>query len=362
MTTAGRAGALAVALTCLAGAACRRPLPPPAANPSASSDSTSPVPLPGGGVRVRGSITAHDGRQLINGALLMIRIDDGGPATVPSQNVRLLPDGTFELRDIPPGRYEIRARGLTRAGGPSLFGSYRVVMNGEDVGNVQIVLAPGVTVAGTVNVNAVRTAKPATLAGIRVRAPFADGTSFGDAVTGDVHPDGRFEIRGVMPGRHTITVEGLTEPWVLEQVMHRGQDITDRGLEASGRQAFTDVRVTITDAATEISGVVRGPDGGNAAGATVLAVPLARQFWTLTSRRLGTVRTDSSGRYRVRGLPPGDYRLIASRDLEDGDLRDTGLLKQLSAAGLAISLSVLEERSIDLPLTAVAPFRRTLAR
>ena len=72
-----------------------------------------------------------------------------------------------------------------------------------------------------------------------MRAPFSDGSSFGDAPTGEILANGSFIIRGLMSGSHIITVEGLPYPWVLKSVTYRGQDITDTGLEPTAASGST---------------------------------------------------------------------------------------------------------------------------
>ena len=104
---------------------------------------------------------------------------------VPTQDVVILPDGSFAFRNVPPGTYQIRARGQVEPKAQSLFATYKVLVDGRDISNVELTLQPGASVAGHLKVEAGRPAKPPDFAGLRVRAPFADGSSFGDTVTGD---------------------------------------------------------------------------------------------------------------------------------------------------------------------------------
>jgi len=200
------------------------------------------------------------------------------------------------------------------------------------------------------------------LAAVRIRAPLADGSPFGDAPTGDVQPGGAYTIRGITAGAHVIAVEGLPFPWLLKSVTHRGQDITDLGFEADRGQQLDDVRVTITDVASEVAGTVRDTNGAPVADAMVVILPVSQQYWTRTSRRLGLQRTDAGGRYRLRGIPPGEYRVLASTELDESEAHQRGLMQALSQVGLPLSLNPLEQRSLDLPVTSVAAARRTGAR
>lgn len=312
--------------------------------------------------RVTGTIHTEDRRQLLSGAVVMnaLRRDELPP--VSSRDVKILPDGSFMFRNVPPGRYEIRARGDVEEQGTALFGTFKVEVLGREISNLDIVLRPGATIEGTLVVEAARTPGLASFAGLRVRAPLRDGSSFGDALTGDVRSDGSFRIRGVMTGAHAITVEGLPYPWTIKSIVSRGQEMADAGFEAGAAQRVGDVRVTITDVASEVTGSVRDASGSPAAGALVLVVPMSEQFWAVTSRRIALVRADEGGRYRVRGLPAGDYRLAASSDLDESEAHLRAVWRGVAESGLPVAIEGANASTLDLSLTPAATLRRPPAR
>ncbi len=329
---------------------------PPIQSRSSTSVESAAIPQPAG-PRVTVTLVTPDRRKLINGAVIMTPDPDHGSAAGETGDVLIFPDGSFTFSHVTPGTYQIRGR--AEADGKSLFALHRIVVADHDV-TVRLTLQPGASVSGRVSADAVRVDRPATFAGLRIQAPFADGSSFGDRPSGDALSDGSFSVQGVIPGTHIITVEGLPDPWVLKSVTYRGQDITDTGLEADSGQRLADLRVAITDVASEVTGTVRDAEGHGVPAVMVLVIPSAPQFWTRVSRRFGRTSTDADGRYRYRGLPPGEYRLVAST-LDERDVYRRDLLRQLSKLGMTLSLDALATRAIDLPLTPVAISRRPSA-
>lgn len=307
---------------------------------------------------VTGLLATPDESLLLSGFVIMS--PDGGEAlaSMPS-DVDILPDGSFTFRHVPPGDYQIRARGVTDTFRVALFATYRISVDGRDIGNIHMPLRPGASMSGTVTYVAKQTPRPLAFTGIRVRAPFWDGSSFGDSLTGDVGMDGAFEIRGVMAGTHYVTLEGLEHPWVVRDISWRGRDITDVPLDVDSRQTIDGLRITLTDVASEVTGTVRDGKGRAVTEALVMALPASPQFWTRSSRRFGITRTDATGRYRFRGLPAGNYRLIASVDLDESELTRREILAQYSAEGLPLGLGERDTRTLDL---ALATIRRNPAR
>ena len=374
MCLEGRPPALLVALASIVMSACGGGRPAPVVRPridspatisspnqASSASAASPeVARQTAGARVRGTIATPDRRPLVNGAVIMTPTQDEGP--VAALDAMILPDGSFVFSNVPPGIYQIRAMAQTERGGTPLFARFQIAVRATDMDQVNLTLEPGASASGTVNVEAEPGAQPPPFSTLRVRAPFADGSSFGEALTGDVLRDGSFAIRGVMAGTHLFIIEGLPHPWVLKGVMHRGQDITDSGIEADRLRRFDGVRITITNAASEVSGTVRDKDGRGVAGALVVFVPVPQQFWAPVSRRFGRLRTDASGHYSVRGLPPGDYRAAASLELDDRDAYRPDITRAVGEAGVGVSLEALATRVLDLSLTRIPPLRRASAR
>jgi hypothetical protein len=60
------------------------------------------------------------------------------------------------------------------------------------------------------------------------------------------------------------------------------------------------------------------------------------------------VRSDQTGAFHVRSLPPGDYLLIAVDDVEQGEWFDPAFLEKLRPAAKRVSLTEGEKKTEDL--------------
>jgi hypothetical protein len=270
--------------------------------------------------QVSGQLVASDGKQMFSAAIIMSPVEGEGAPIVPPQDPSLRPDGTFSFGQVVPGHYQIRARGQTEAMGPALFAVYTLTIQGNDVAGIQMVLRPGGQLDGRLTVESRKGTKAPPLPSIRVRAPFIDGNSFGDALTGTVQPDGTFALRGLMKGAHQLVLDGLRLPWVVKSVLFRGTNLTDQQFDVTEQEQFREVRITITDAGSEVSGVVQNARNLPVANTGVLVFPRVALFWMRTNRRMRVAYTDRNGRFTIPGLPAGEYLAVASLAVDESDL------------------------------------------
>lgn len=102
---------------------------------------------------------------------------------------------------------------------------------------------------------------------------------------------------------------------------HEGRDLIDAPLALAGHT--TDVVITLTNRMTEVHGTARSAAGVPDPDAVVVVFPADRDAWRdagPNAPRLRQVLPDVAGDFRVEGLPPGDYYIVAvpAKDLDDG--------------------------------------------
>jgi hypothetical protein len=118
---------------------------------------------------------------------------------------------------------------------------------------------------------------------------------------------------------------------------------------ASGKDAS--LTLTLTDRPTELSGRLLDQLGRPAPEYSVVVFSADRAMWTVSPRRTsGIVRLGTDGRYRISGLPAGDYVLCVIADADPASLNDPEFLEELSQAGVRFSLADGERKVQDFKI------------
>ena len=113
-------------------------------------------------------------------------------------------------------------------------------------------------------------------------------------------------------------------------------------------QNVDNVTVVLTDRTTELAGTVRDAQNGGSGGVTVIAFSTEAQYWRAQSRRIATSRTGQNGDYRIRGLPAGDYYLVAVDDVEQGEWFDPAYLDSAKDKATRVTLDEGDRKTLDL--------------
>jgi hypothetical protein len=66
-----------------------------------------------------------------------------------------------------------------------------------------------------------------------------------------------------------------------------------------------------------------------------------------------TARPDQDGRFKVSGLPPGDYLALAVTYIEPGEANDPEFLQRAQTAALGFALVDGETKTLDLKIGSV---------
>jgi protocatechuate 3,4-dioxygenase beta subunit len=288
-----------------------------------------------------------------------------GPLGGTIMNGRTAQDGSFSIRNVPPGRYLAIARSGGRQNDQRI-GVQPVVVNGQNIGGLTISLQPEITVSGNIIVDSAGTPAPTDYSAFRIDAPEVNplpagggpagrgGGPFG--TSGRAATNGSFSVPNLVPGRHYVRIsgQGLTQglttgtQWSLKAVLAGGADVTDSGIDLKPGENVDNLTIVLTDRLTSITGTVRDVTGTPVPALTVIAFAADQQYWTAQSRWIQAGRTDQNGTYHLRGLPPGDYLLLVSDTVEQGEWFDPSFLEQMRNAATRMTLAEGGQKTLDL--------------
>jgi hypothetical protein len=269
-------------------------------------------------------------------------------------------DGTFSISNVPPGRYIAIARSGGRGGEPRT-GLQPVVVNGQNIDGVSLALQSGVTISGNITVESSGTPAPDDYSVFRIETPDVNPLPIGGGGGGRgggplaggggrAAKNGSFQVGNLLPGAHYIRVSGGggATQWTVKAITVGGQDVADSVLELKPGQNVDNVTIVLTDRTTEISGTVRDARNAGTPAISVIAFSTDPSHWRPQSRRIQAVRSDQSGAFRIRNLPPGEYFLLATDDVEQGEWFDPAFLENARSGARRMSISEGDRKTQDL--------------
>jgi hypothetical protein len=295
------------------------------------------------------------GMPSMDGVAVQVSVASAEPLLGFVNSTRPNTDGRFQLRGLAPGKYTVVA--VTVPGPPvptflngvpappsqpprledaqKLWARTEVIVEPQSNTQVSLSLQPGRSISGVV---VFEMDKPPDLSRSRMTVTLNVATSgpmpyMGPPPQTQIGPDGRFTLNGVVPGTYVLRAAANTKSSIVN-----GQDTLDFPLDFTGETDIAGAVITLTDRTSELSGTITDEAGRPAFAYTIIAAAADPRFWTPGSRRIVTIRPDTSGRYIFRNLPPGDYVLAALTDLEPGRQFDPELLRTLASSSIRLSI------------------------
>ena len=258
------------------------------------------------------------------------------------------PDGNFEFGAVPPGSYILTAVALPPAKlsdrPPHLMfyhGEHRaqipVQVNGLPVEGLRVGMDTGADIEGLVRV---ADDDPSKFTG-RPVVLFENGTG---QTTQALVGDDRTFTQNISTGHYSLSLRRSGD-FIVRSIQFEGKDILDEGLMISAPGKVSLAIVVARDGG-QIDGVVLDGDGKPVAGATVVLVPDARKRSRADLFR--QFETDQYGRYQIKNIPPGEYKLFAWDDVEPGIWWDSDFLASYEKNAALVAVKKGAREVIDL--------------
>ena len=262
-------------------------------------------------------------------------------------------DGSFVIRDVAPGAYTILATVENTSVPMTARQSLQVVSN--SVEGLRLAPQPGASVRGRLRLEtrgnagrfdpsqiflALQSAERADDAG-----PFSIAEGFSNLA--HLSADGSFEWRDVAPGSYYVQLVSQSDAeqdWFVKSESAGNRDVDASGIPVNGGTVVLDLVASANGAV--VDGVVNDRKGEAVPNAVIVAVPEARLRGRLDRYRKSV--SDQSGRFTLRGIPPGDYTLLAWESVDGEAYYDPEFLKSCEGQGSALRVGEGERKSMQV--------------
>ena len=260
-------------------------------------------------------------------------------------------DGSFEIRDVAPGAYTI----LATVDNPPvpMMARQDLQIGSANVEGLKLAPQTGGSIRGRLQMEAGSTARPdPSQMLLLLRSADGDDDAFGAftmqedfSTLAHVNADSSFEWKNVPAGRYSVQISDASAmpDWFLKSVT-AGRDGADSGFSVSSGTTTLDLVASANGAVAD--GIATNQKDEPVPDAVVVAVPEAH-FRSHPDRYRKAV-TDQSGRFILRGMPPGDYTLFAWESVDGEAYYNPEFLKTYEGQGKALILSEGERQSMRI--------------
>jgi hypothetical protein len=241
----------------------------------------------------------------------------------------------FALSHVPDGNYFLLARTLREAETPGASDPVAVTVRGQDIGGIRLTVNPLGSLAGRVVLEPAAAGtgctspasgwmKALVLSALRLSNPKETRLLepfFPAEAEAVIDAKGNFQLADLFTGNHYLRVHLPSRALYLKSVLPVAVSTAPNNLTAStsrlvfpvGRgSAGNSIKITLAQGAAEISGKLAVKEGETTGlgSRRVFLIP-AEEEARDNILRYAETRADGEGKFLLRNLAPGEYRLIA---------------------------------------------------
>jgi hypothetical protein len=269
-----------------------------------------------------------------------------GPNSIgPSYNAAT---GTFDLADVVPGSYWVRAMTSDNVPGPYSRNVAQIAIDvsGSDVENLALTLVPGTSIAGHIQVEG-----SASLGGIEnfdklriVLTPLVPGTPIFPSDLPVPKQDGSFTADSIAAGEYRIGVAGMPPDYYIKEARLGASDILQDGFSMPRLQSER-FEILLSPNGGQIDGDVIDEHGNSVRGVQPVLIPDRDR-----DRRdlFRTTTTDQNGHFTMKGIPPGVYKIFAWEDVEPFAYFDPETLRRYEPQAKTVTVSDSSKLSVPV--------------
>ena len=239
--------------------------------------------------------------------------------------------GGFQFNGVLPGSYFLRAVGDKGYGA-----RVPVDIGDQNIEGIELTLQPPATIQGRVVFE-----EKGELKGMVPALVIASPTGM-EGKWVHVKDDLTFKVDGLIAGSYRVALGGGLPNTYIKRVRLGDQDVPETGFNVI--PGALELTVFLSPDAGVVEGSVKNAKDEPAIGATVTLIPEA----TRRTRRHKITTTDQNGHFKIEGIFPGEYKIYAWEQIEDGAYEDPDFVKPHESDGEKVSIKESGHETMQL--------------
>lgn len=123
-------------------------------------------------------------------------------------------------------------------------------------------------------------------------------------------------------------------------------DVTEAGLDFTQGVPSGEITAILSPDGGQVDGTVQNDKSEPAGGATVVLIPSVEKRGNQRLYKITT--TDPTGKFSLKGIAPGEYKLFAWEQIEMGAYQDPEFLKPFDSKGESVSIKQKSQETRQL--------------
>jgi hypothetical protein len=269
---------------------------------------------------------------------LAVQLLGGNAATFTMAQAYDPATGSFVLRDVIPGAY------LLQAASPPSSARVPVEVVNTNVEGLVVTVDSGVNINGRFVVESGAMPPSSTLR-VQLRMMASGATNFVGAVpsSSPVAADGSFVLSNVLQGQYRVAIPP-SQDFYVKDIRYDRADALNGPIEVSRRNSDSGtMEVVISRNVGQIDGLIVDDRGQPVSGVQAVLIPDTRDRTELYR----TATTDQGGRFTMRGIAPGDYKLLSWEALENFGYFDPDVMRRAENLGKAVRVAENSKLAVE---------------
>jgi protocatechuate 3,4-dioxygenase beta subunit len=308
------------------------------------------------GVRVRGTLTGALSGLEKGEFIIELKGEDNSRGT----GMLVKPDGSFEQKSVTPGTYDlvVSTYEFGQNTGPKEVTRTRIEVPPGGLDNVKIPISSAVTGKGEIQGVLSAAEKDFRPGGFFVHLELSDPPMddeyifIGGGGHASAKADGTFKMGAPAPGSYYLRAfergSGTSRGnWIIDSIEFNGRDFTNKPLTLPSNATGT-LRITMSSKSATLEGTVTDNKGKPEPQSQIMLMP------SDDNKRpdlYHTAQSDQNGRFKIRGIVPGSYNVIALSDLDSDAAADPNFVKTIGSRGTSVRLEAGTPQTIALKVT-----------